>query len=167
MKLDYEEVHWNEDDLLVDHMTTHSGSSNGGAYLARCGTARAVPPFCAVIRCYTSRFSACEGAGWGVITAQCTIIAALFTTISHEAATHPTLGTLASLPGRTAVSPSYKFPACMRTALPEGLRGMPRLGDAARDGRGVGGGAGHIDVERQPRQEESRALSVSVSTKQF
>jgi hypothetical protein len=69
--------------------------------------------------------------------------AALFTTIFHEAAAHPTLGTLASLPGRTAVSPSYKFPACMRAALPERLRGMldwtlpPAMDEASAEARGV------------------------------
>ena len=123
--LDYEEVCWNEGDLLVlDPMTTHSGSSNGGAYPARYGGARAVLPFCVVaIRCRALRFPTQKGARGGAGREHgAAAAAALFTTIFHEAAAHPTLGTLASLPGRTAVSPSYKFPACMRAALPERLR---------------------------------------------
>ena len=44
--MDYEEVHWNEGDLLIlDPMCTHSGSSNGGAIPARCKCSRSLCVF--------------------------------------------------------------------------------------------------------------------------
>ena len=81
--LDYEEVHWNEGDLVIlDPMCTHSGSSNGGGVPARY---------------------------------------ALFTAMFHPAAVGTTL---AGLKGRTAVSPAYKFPQCMRDATKPELRSI-------------------------------------------
>lgn len=78
---DYEEIHWNEGDLVIlDPMCTHSGSSNGGGVPAR----------------YV-----------------------LFTAMFHPAAIGTTL---AGLVNRTAVSPAWKYPECMRETMSDELK---------------------------------------------